>query len=73
MKKKIYAAYHTHLQGTMTACDRACESSVRIKDRTSKDHGGANVAWGTGDTPIPAILQSMKTRGWKFPATVEVE
>lgn len=108
MKRKIYAAYHTHLQGTMTAFDRAFElspgnmanvdlghyvaagniggtpveflqkhhariSSVHLKDRKSKENGGANVAWGTGDTPIREILQAMKSRAWKFPATVELE
>jgi sugar phosphate isomerase/epimerase len=108
VKKKIYAAYHTHLQGSMTAFDRAFElspgnmanvdlghyvaagniggtpvqflekhhariSSVHIKDRKSKENGGANVAWGTGDTPLRDILQAMKTRGWKFPASVELE
>lgn len=108
MKRKIYAAYHTHLQGTMTAFDRAFEispgnmanvdlghyvaggnvggttleflqkhhariSSVHLKDRKSKENGGANVAWGTGDTPIREILQLMKTQRWTFPATVELE
>ena len=108
MTKKIYAAYHTHLQGSMTAFDRAFElspgnmanvdlghyvaagniggtpvqflekhhariSSIHLKDRKSKENGGANVAWGTGDTPIKEILQAMKTRGWKFPASVELE
>jgi sugar phosphate isomerase/epimerase len=108
MKRKIYAAYHTHLQGSMDAFDRAFAispgnmanidlghyvaagsvggtpvqflekhhariSSVHIKDRKSKDNGGANVPWGTGDTPIIDILQTMKKRQWKFPATVELE
>lgn len=108
MRRKIYAAYHTHLQGTMTAFDRAFElssgnmanvdlghyvaagniggtpveflqkhharvSSIHLKDRRSKENGGANVAWGTGDTPIREILQTMKARGWAFPATVELE
>jgi sugar phosphate isomerase/epimerase len=108
MKRKIYAGYHTHLQGTMTAFDRAFElspgnmanvdlghyvaggnvggtpvqflekhhariSSIHLKDRKSKENGGANVPWGTGDTPIKEILQAMKTRGWKFPASVELE
>lgn len=108
VKRKIYAAYHTHLQGTMTAFDRAFElspgnmanvdlghyvaagnvggtpveflqkhharvSSIHLKDRRSKENGGANVAWGTGDTPIKDILQAMKARAWKFPATVELE
>jgi sugar phosphate isomerase/epimerase len=108
MKRKIYAAYHTHLQGTMTAFDRAFAispgnmanvdlghyvaagnvggtpvqflekhhariSSIHLKDRKSKENGGANVPWGTGDTPIKEILQAMKSRGWKFPASVELE
>lgn len=108
VKRKIYAAYHTHLQGTMTAFDRAFEispgnmanvdlghyvaggnvggttleflrkhhariSSVHLKDRKSKENGGANVAWGTGDTPIREILQLMKAQRWTFPATVELE
>ena len=108
MKKKIYAAYHTHEQGSMTAFDRAFElspgnmanvdlghyvaagsvggspieflekhhariSSVHIKDRKSKENGGANLPWGTGDTPIKEILQTMKKRQWKFPASVELE
>jgi sugar phosphate isomerase/epimerase len=108
VKRKIYAAYHTHLQGNMTAFDRAFElspgnmanvdlghyvaagniggtpveflrkhhariSSVHLKDRRSKDNGGANVAWGTGDTPIKDILQAMKANAWKFPGSVELE
>jgi sugar phosphate isomerase/epimerase len=108
MKRKVYAAYHTHLQGSMTAFDRAFElspgnmanvdlghyvaagnvggtpveflekhhariSSVHLKDRRSKENGGENVPWGTGDTPIRAILQTMKKRAWRFPASVELE
>ena len=107
-KRKIYAAYHTHLQGSMTAFDRAFArspgnmanvdlghyvaagnvggttlqflekhharvSSVHIKDRRSKDSGADNVPWGTGDTPIREILQTMKKNAWRFPATVELE
>lgn len=108
VKRKIYAAYHTHLQGTMRVFDRAFElspgnmanvdlghyvaagsvggtpiefleqhhariSSVHLKDRKSREHGGDNVPWGTGDTPIRDILQTMKKRQWQFPATVELE
>lgn len=108
VKRKIYAAYHTHLQGSMTAFDRAFDlspgnmanvdlghyvaagnvggtpveflerhhariSSAHIKDRRSKENGGENVPWGTGDTPIKDILQTMKKRQWRFPATVELE
>ena len=108
VKRKIYAAYHTHEQGSMTAFDKAFAlspgnmanvdlghyvaagsvggtpveflekhhariSSVHLKDRKSKENGGANVPWGTGDTPIREILQVMKKRRWTFPASVELE
>lgn len=108
MRRKIYAAYHTHLQGSMTAFDRAFAlspgnmanvdlghyvaagniggtpieflekhhariSSVHLKDRRSKANGGDNVPWGTGDTPVREILQTMKKRAWRFPATIELE
>ena len=81
MKRKIYAAYHTHLQGTLTAFDEAFAvskgnmanvdfghyvaagsgdpvvflekfhdriSSFHLKDRKSKENGGANVRVGPG-------------------------
>ena len=108
VKRKIYAAYHTHTQGSMDVFDRAFAispgnmanvdlghyvaagnvggtpveflekhhariSSIHLKDRKSKANGGDNVPWGTGDTPIKEILQTMKKRAWKFPASVELE
>ena len=106
MKRKIYAAYHTHLQGTLTAFDEAFAasrgnmanvdfghyvaagsgdpviflekfhdriSSFHLKDRKSKENGGANVAWGQGDTPIGRILQSAQKHRYKMPATIEME
>lgn len=108
VKRKIYAAYHTHLQGSMGAFDQAFAlspgnmanvdlghyvaagnvggtpieflekhhariSSVHLKDRRSKENGGDNLPWGTGDTPIKEILQTMKKRQWRFPASVELE
>jgi sugar phosphate isomerase/epimerase len=48
-------------------------SSVHLKDRRSKENGGAQMPWGEGDTPIGEILQTMKARAWRFPATVELE
>ena len=48
-------------------------ASAHIKDRQNKEHGGANLLWGTGDTPIVQILQTMKRNKYKFPATVELE
>ena len=104
-KKKIYAAYHTHLQGTMTAFDQAFAvskgnmanvdlghfvaaggnavefltkfhdriSSFHMKDRTTPEHGQKNLPWGTGDTPLAALLQIVKKNKWSMPATIELE
>jgi sugar phosphate isomerase/epimerase len=48
-------------------------TSMHMKDRKTKDHGEANMPWGEGDTPITQALQLMKTEGYKFPATIELE
>jgi sugar phosphate isomerase/epimerase len=48
-------------------------TSMHIKDRKTKEHGGANMPWGQGDTPIVQVLQLMKKEGYKFPATIEFE
>lgn len=47
--------------------------SMHIKDRKSKANGGANVPWGTGDTPIISALELMRKNKYKFPATIELE
>jgi sugar phosphate isomerase/epimerase len=108
MKKKIYAAYHTHAQGNMTAFDQAFEiskgnmanvdfghwvaagnvggtpmefmqkhhsriSSYHLKDRTTPANCSLNLPWGTGETPIKAILQMVKKNKWTFPGSVELE
>lgn len=104
-KKKIGVAYHTHLQGSLTAFDRAFAlskanmanvdlghyvaaggdpiaflnrfhdriASFHLKDRTTPANGQKNLAWGTGDTPLAQILQTVKKNGWKMPATIELE
>ena len=50
MKKKIYAAYHTHLQGTMTAFDQAFAASPGNMANVDFGHfvAGGNV----GGTPM---------------------
>jgi sugar phosphate isomerase/epimerase len=108
MKKKIYAAYHTHLQGSMTAFDQAFAlskgnmanvdlghfvaggnvggtpvqflekfhdriSSFHLKDRTLPEHCSLNLPWGTGETPIKQILQTVEKNKWKIPASIELE
>ena len=104
-KRKIYAAYHTHLQGTMSAFDQAFAvskgnmanvdlghfvaaggdpvaflakfhdriASFHLKDRTTPERGQKNLPWGTGDTPLAALLQMVKKNKWTMPATIEVE
>lgn len=104
-RKKIYAAYHTHLQGSMTAFDQAFAASrgnmanvdlghfvaaggdpvaflakfhdriasFHLKDRTTPANGQKNLAWGTGDTPLTALLQMVKKNRWTMPATIELE
>lgn len=47
--------------------------SMHLKDRKSKAHGGDNMPWGEGDTPIEDILQLMRDERYKFPATIELE
>ncbi|MFY7912546.1 MAG: sugar phosphate isomerase/epimerase family protein [Emticicia sp.] len=46
-------------------------TSMHIKDRTADGKG--NLVWGNGDTPLKEILTLMKTKKYKFPATVELE
>jgi sugar phosphate isomerase/epimerase len=107
-KKKIYAAYHTHTQGSMTAFDQAFAvskanmanvdmghyvaggnvggsavqflqkfhdriASFHMKDRTTPEHGAKDLPWGTGDTPLQEILQTVKKNKWTIPATIEFE
>ena len=47
--------------------------SIHLKDRTTPAHCELNLPWGTGDTPIVEILQTMKKNKYKFPASVELE
>jgi sugar phosphate isomerase/epimerase len=50
-------------------------ASLHLKDRKapSAAGAGANVPWGEGGTPLKEILQVMKKRKFKFPASVEYE
>jgi sugar phosphate isomerase/epimerase len=48
-------------------------ASFHLKDRTTPEHGEKNLAWGTGDTPIKEILQTVKKNKWTMPATIELE
>jgi sugar phosphate isomerase/epimerase len=47
-------------------------TNLHIKDR-KKDHGPNVAEWGTGDTPIRAVLQLLKTEKYPIPANLELE
>lgn len=48
-------------------------TSMHLKDRLNKDHGGANVVWGKGDTPIKDILMLLKNKKYSIPVSIELE
>ncbi len=48
-------------------------ASMHLKDRQTPANGKGNLPWGTGDTPIVQILQLMRDKKYKFPATAELE
>ncbi len=48
-------------------------TSLHMKDRKSKENGGANMEWGKGDTPIVEILQLLKKKKYNFPVSIELE
>lgn len=48
-------------------------TSIHLKDRKYRTHGGANMPWGEGDTPLKEILQLMKSQHYNFPASIELE
>jgi sugar phosphate isomerase/epimerase len=108
LKYKMFAAYHTHQQGSMTALDKAFAASkgnmanvdlghfmaatdpggtpldflnkfhdriasYHLKDRTSAAHCALNLPWGTGETPIPQILQTMAKNKRTMPGSIELE
>lgn len=48
-------------------------TSLHIKDRQNKEHGGKNMPWGQGDTPLKEIFTLLKEKKYKIPATIELE
>jgi sugar phosphate isomerase/epimerase len=57
-------------------------ASLHLKDRkgpggasgnSGPGGGGPNMPWGQGETPLKEILQLMKKRKYKFPASIEYE
>ena len=48
-------------------------ASMHLKDRKKASNGGANLAWGQGETPIREILMLMREQKYQFPASIELE
>ncbi len=48
-------------------------SSFHLKDRTTPEHCALNLPFGTGETPITELLQTVSKNRWKIPATIELE
>jgi sugar phosphate isomerase/epimerase len=49
-------------------------ASMHLKDRRKQGTpGGDNLPWGKGDTPLKAILETMKENKYAFPASIEYE
>jgi sugar phosphate isomerase/epimerase len=48
-------------------------ASFHLKDRTTVAHCALNLPWGTGETPIPQLLQTVAKNKWTMPATIELE
>jgi sugar phosphate isomerase/epimerase len=48
-------------------------ASMHLKDRKKASNGGANLAWGQGETPIKEILNLMRKEKYPFPASIELE
>jgi sugar phosphate isomerase/epimerase len=107
-KYKMFAAYHTHQQGSMSVFNDAFEvskgnaanvdlghfmaatnpggtpldflnkfhdriASFHLKDRTTVAHCALNLPWGTGETPIAQILQTVSKNKWTMPGSIELE
>ena len=48
-------------------------ASVHLKDRTLPEHCALNLPFGSGETPIKEILQTIKKNKWTFPVSIELE
>ncbi len=46
---------------------------LHLKDRRTPANGGANVAWGQGNTPIAEVLHVLSRERWDIPANIEFE
>jgi len=48
-------------------------TNLHLKDKKKATNGGGNTPWGTGDTPITAVLKLLQKNKWDIPANIEFE
>src|SRR4051812_24843398 len=48
-------------------------TNTHLKDKKKASNGGQNGPWGTGDTPIKAVLKLVQKNKYKFPNNIEFE
>jgi sugar phosphate isomerase/epimerase len=68
-----YTSAGNHDQIAFIQKNHARITSIHLKDRKYPEHGGKNMPWGQGDTPIKEVLVLMKKEQYRFPATIELE
>ena len=47
--------------------------SFHLKDKKYSSHGGGNLPWGQGETPLKEVLQLMAREKYRWPADIELE
>ncbi|MGN0847943.1 MAG: sugar phosphate isomerase/epimerase family protein [Kiritimatiellia bacterium] len=47
--------------------------SIHLKDRKTKAHGGGNMPFGEGDTPLAKLMPFLQKRGYDYPCDIELE
>jgi sugar phosphate isomerase/epimerase len=48
-------------------------TSIHLKDRKYRTHGGQNLPWGQGETQVKDVLLLMEEQHYRFPAGIELE
>jgi sugar phosphate isomerase/epimerase len=48
-------------------------TSIHLKDRQYRVHGGRNLPWGQGETQVKGVLLLMEKQRYRFPAGIELE
>jgi sugar phosphate isomerase/epimerase len=68
----VMVKYHERI-ASLHLKDRKGPNGATEGQRQTPGHGGPNMPWGQGETPLSEILQTMKKNKYKFPAAIEYE